>query len=114
MENRKTDEDILKELGELKDTFALKVVRIGTDETNFKILKMLPSNIENMMKELHLTKVPVNNRVNLLEEVGLVKRFKGTGNVAIADFGEFFLDKIESYEEIVRKNYVNILRICIG
>lgn len=75
---------------------------------------MLPANIENMMKELNLTKVPINNRVNMLEKVDLVKRFKGTGNVVITDFGEFFLDKIGACEEIVRENSVNILRRCIG
>jgi hypothetical protein len=113
MKNRKTDEEILEELWESIDTFVMKVVRTGTDETNFKILKMLPANIENMMKELNLTKVPVNNRVNILEKVVLVKRFRGTGNVVITDFGEFFLDKIYASEEIVRENYVGILR-CIG
>jgi hypothetical protein len=71
---------------------------------------MLPSNIENMMKELGLTKVPVNNRVNILEEVDLVKRFRGTGDVAITDLGKFFLDKIETYEDIVRDHVVSIVK----
>jgi hypothetical protein len=110
MKNRKTDEEILGELWELNDIFALKVVRTGTDETNFKILNMLPSNIEDMMKELCLTKVPVNIRVNLLEKVELVKRFKGTGNVVITDFGEFFLKKIRTFEDIIRENAVSILK----
>jgi hypothetical protein len=53
---------------ELNDTFAQKVVRTGSDKINFKILKILPSNIETLMRELHLTKVPVNNSVNILED----------------------------------------------
>ena len=114
MKNRKTDEEILEELWKLHDTFALRVVRTGSDQINFKILKMLPANIETMMKELNLTKVPVNNRVNMLEKVALVKRFKGTGNVVMTDFGEFFLGKIEEYEEMVREKAMNILRRCIG
>lgn len=114
MKNRKTDKEIIDELWKLNDTFALRVVRTGSDEINFKILKMLPANIENMMKELNLTKVPINNRVNMLEKVDLVKRFKGTGNVVITDFGKFFLDKIDVYQEMVRENSVDILRRCIG
>ncbi len=110
MENRKTDDEILRELGELHNTIALKTVRVGTDEVNFKILYMLPSNIENMMRELHLTKVPVNIRINQLEKVSLVKRFKGTGNVVITDFGMFFLDKINTYEDIVREHVMDILK----
>lgn len=110
MKNRKTDEEILKELEELNDTFALKVVRVGSDEINFNILEILPSNIETMMRVLHLTKVPVNNRVNLLEDVRLVKRFKGTGYVEITDLGKFFLDKIRTSEDMVRDHIVSIAR----
>lgn len=110
MKNRKTDDEISKEIEELFDTVAIKTVRAGTDETNFKILRMLPSNIENIMKELRLTKVPVTVRVNLLDEMGLIKWYKGTGNVVMADFGRFFFDKIREYEEIVRGHVVNILK----
>lgn len=93
----------------LTEKLALKVVRIGTDKTNFKILDMLPSNIDTMMKELNLTKVPVNHRVNELEKTGLVDRFKGTGNVVLTDFGKFFIDTIESYGKIVTKYTIDIL-----
>jgi predicted transcriptional regulator len=110
MKNRKTDDEISRELGELYDTIGLKTVRVGTDLKNFKILKMLPSNVENIMKELSLTKVPVNNRVNLLEEVDLISRLRGTGDVVISDFGKFFLDKIETYEDIVRDHVVSIVK----
>jgi DNA-binding GntR family transcriptional regulator len=110
MKNRKTDDEISRELGELYYTIGLKTVRAGTDLKNFKILKMLPSNIENMMKELHLTKVPVNNRVNLLEEVDLIRRLRGTGDVVITDFGKFFLDKIRTYEDVVRDHVVSIIK----
>jgi hypothetical protein len=51
----------------LSEIIALKVVRTGTDRINFKIMEMLPSNIENIMKESNLTKVPINVRVNELE-----------------------------------------------
>jgi hypothetical protein len=110
MKYRKTDQDISKEIGDLFESIALKTVRVETDETNFKILCMLPSNIETMMKDLSLTKVPINNRVNLLEKVCLVKRSKGTGKVVISDFGKFFLDKIKTYEDLVRENVASKLK----
>ena len=93
----------------LTEKMALKVVRVGTDKVNFKILKMLSSNINVMSKEFNLTKVPINVRVNELEKVGLVLRFRGTGNVALTDFGKFFIDKIEEYEEIVCKRVTDIV-----
>lgn len=58
----------------LSDSFVLKIIQIGTDRVNYKILKMLPNNINNIMKELELKKVPANVRTNTLEKVGLVKR----------------------------------------
>lgn len=93
----------------LIEMVTLKVVRTGTDDINFKILKILPSNINTVMKELNMTKVPVNVRVNGLEKLGLVGRFKGTGNVILTDFGKFFIDTIESYGKLVRRHTFHIL-----
>lgn len=110
MKARKTDEDILREIEELRNTATLKIIRVGTNETNFKILKMLPSNVENIMKELCLTKVPVTVRLNLLDKMGLVNWRKGTGNVVTTDFGKFFFGKIETFEDVVREHVVSISR----
>lgn len=110
MKNRKTDDDILKEFEELHDTYALKIIRAGSDQTNFKILKMLPANIKDMMRELKLTKVPVTVRINMLDKVGLVEWFKGTGNVVITDLGKFFCDKIEKSEDMFREHAADILK----
>lgn len=98
----------------LTEIIALKVVRVGTDEINFKILEMLPSDINTMMKEVNLTKVPVNVRINELEKVGLVERFKGTGKVVLTDFGRFFIDAIKSYEGLVRENLMKVISACVG
>ncbi len=93
----------------LKEQIALKIVRTGTDRVNFKILEMLPSNIDAIMKKVNMTKVPVNVRVNELERVGLVDRFKGTGRVELTDFGKSFMLTIREYEGEVRKYVYNIL-----
>lgn len=111
-DKQKLEEAAIKKVSRqfsLTEKLTLKVVRIGTDRTNFKILEMLPSNIEVIMKESNLTKVPVNVRVNNLEKAGLVDRFKGTGRVVLTDFGKYFIDTIKSYEELVKLYVIDIL-----
>lgn len=95
---------------ELIEKIALKVTRTGTDKINFRILGMLPSDINTMMKELNLTKVPVNSRMNQLEKVGLVKRWRGTGRIVLTDLGEDFLELIDDYQNIVRFNIMDMLK----
>ncbi len=68
----------------------------GADKVNFKILIMLPTDVNKLMKELNLTKMPVNTRVNELEKVGLVKRLKGTGKIISTDMTKDFLALIEA------------------
>jgi DNA-binding GntR family transcriptional regulator len=109
---RYTDDLVAKKLSgqwSLTEKITLKIVRSGADRINFKILEMLPSNINAIMKEFNLTKVPINVRVNELEKVGLVDRFKGTGIVVLTDFGKFFIDTIKSYEELVFKYWIRQL-----
>ncbi len=93
----------------LTEIMALRMVRAGTDRTNFKILKMVSSNINTVSKEFGLSRVPVNVRVTELESVGLVERFRGTGNFVLTDFGRFFIDEIESYKKLVREHVLTIL-----
>ena len=108
------DETLSCQIGKLSTVIALKAVRVGTDEMNFRILKMLPTNVEKIMMETGLTKVPVNIRMNELEKVCLAKRYKGTGKIVLTDFGKFFVDKIEEYEEIVGEYVIDIVKRCIG
>lgn len=98
---------------ELIEKIALRVTRTGADKTNFKILEMIDSgngNINDMIKETGLTKVPINIRINQLEKVGLVNRWRGTGIVILTDFGKDFMKSIYGYQEIVRSNVIDILK----
>ena len=95
---------------ELIEKIALKMTRTGTDKINFKILDMLPSDINTMMKELNLTKVPINIRINELEKVGLVNRWRGTGKVVLTEFGKDFMKLIYGYQDIVRFNIMDMLK----
>lgn len=82
---------------ELIEKITLKIVRTGTDKTNFKILEMVNNdgtNINKLMEETKLTKVPINVRVNKLERVGLVKRWRGTGLIVITELGKKIIEMI--------------------
>ncbi len=78
--------------------------KIGADKANFKILKMLPSDLKVVMNELKLTKMPVNTRVNELEKVGLVKRRKGTGKIMPTEMTGYFLDLIDNIRAKVEES----------
>src|SRR5665811_1808437 len=69
------------ELKTLIRKITLGVFETGAKETNFHILEMLPTTVDEIMKETNLTKVPVNNHINELEKYGLLQREKGTGRV---------------------------------
>lgn len=93
-----------KEINQIVENITLDMFNIGADKTNFKILKMLPTDLKAVMKELELTKMPVNTRLNELEKVGLVKRRKGTGKVTPTDMTGYFLDLIDSIKGKVEES----------
>ncbi len=87
-----------KEINQIVETLTLDLFNAGADKTNFRILKMLPTDMKAVMNELNLTKMPVNTRINELEKVGLVKRRKGTGMVMPTDMTNYFMDLIKNIE----------------
>lgn len=98
---------------ELIEKIVLKVARTGTDKINFKILEMIDNgggNINNLVKGIGLTKVPINIRINELEKVGLVNRWRGTGIVLLTDFGKIFMKLIYGYRDIVGSKITDILK----
>ena len=59
----------------------LDMVFTGTKRTNFRILKMLPTDVRMVMKEIGLKKVPANTHINQLESYSLLKRDRNTGKI---------------------------------
>jgi predicted transcriptional regulator len=88
----------------LVHTVTLKMFHIGADEINYKILKMVPTDVNSIMINVELTKVPVNARLNSLEEVGLIKRKKGTGKIVPTDFTMDFLGLLDQIKIRVNKS----------
>ncbi len=106
----------IKLIDQITDQITLHIVQIGTDKTNFKILKMAKegndeTSIDKMMKELNLAKVPINVRVNKLEKFGFINRLRGTGKVILTDFGKDFIQKINTYQNnIIRGRLMDMLK----
>jgi len=93
-----------EEIKQVVEDITLDMFNIGADKANFKILKMLPTDLKAVMKELELTKMPANTRVNELEKVGLVKRWKGTGKVTSTEMTKDFLDLIDTIKAKVEES----------
>ena len=110
MKNKISD-GLSKKIEILSEKIALKIVQAGSDTTNFKILKMLPTNTETIMNVTGLTKVPVNIRMNHLEKVGLAKRRRGTGEIILTDLGEYFINSVETFEEMITKHALDMTKI---
>lgn len=89
------------ETTQIIEELTLEMFNVGTDGINFKILKMLPTDINNIMKEVNLTKMPVNTRINKLENVGLAKRIRGTGKAIPTDMAKNFLEFVNIIENKV-------------
>ncbi len=88
----------------LVHTVTLKMFHVGSDEINYKILKMVPTDVNSVIANVQLTKVPVNARLNSLEEVGLIKRKKGTGKILLTDFTADFLGLLDHIKNKVSES----------
>ena len=97
------------EIDELIENITLNVFNMGTKQINFKILKSLPTNVNSIMEETQLTKVPVNKHLNDLEKYGLVRREKGTGKVYPTELTTLFISLIKNVEEHVSIHVSNML-----
>ena len=75
------DKDKKEFINNLAFRYALNLLKTGADPINFKILNLLPTNTKQLQEELNLTKMPINKRLNELEEVGLLKRQRYKGKL---------------------------------
>jgi DNA-binding MarR family transcriptional regulator len=98
-----------KELETLIENITLNVFNTGTKQTNFKIIRALPTNVIQIMNETGLTKVPVNKHLNELEKYGLLRREKGTGNVYPTELTHLMKSLIEEVEKHVSANVSKML-----
>lgn len=99
--NEKDKIDLQSDINEIAENVTLDMFHVGTDKINYRILNLLPTDINTLVRKLNITKMPVNVRVNKLEEVGLVKRIKGTGEVIQNDLTEDFMKLVNNIKRRV-------------
>ena len=81
----------------------LNMFKIGCDKSNYRILNTLPTTTLELTKELKLTKMPLNKRLNELEKVGLLKRYRKLAKLESTELGIDFLKLIAEMEKDVLK-----------
>lgn len=104
-----TDEKDEMEMDKIVEYITLNVFHKGTNQTNYHILQMLPTDVKNIMEKTKLTKVPVNKHINELEKYGLLKREKGTGNVYPTEMTPIFNSLINKIKIQVKMNVSKML-----
>ncbi|MBN1792541.1 hypothetical protein JW826_02555 [Candidatus Woesearchaeota archaeon] len=87
----------------------LDLFRAGADPRNYHILHMLPTTMACVMKELSLSKMPANRRINDLEKVGLVKRARYRGEIHPTPLTKSFKGIISDIQEDVMKEIPKML-----
>ena len=97
------------ELDKIIEKITLNIFCVGAKDTNFYIINTLPSDVDRIMKETGLTKVPVNRRLNELEKFGLLRREKGTGNVYPTKLTDLFKSLINEIKKQVKLNVSEML-----
>ncbi len=98
-----------EQLEKATQDFTLSVFRAGCDSINFSILSMLPTNIDKIMTQFKITKMPVNRRVNELVRVGLAIRKKGSGEVLPTELTHTFLKVLKTISEGIKEQIPSIL-----
>ena len=84
---------------------AARALSVGCREGNLEILRMLPSDIGEVMQRLGLTKMPANRRVNDLMEVGLLERELGTGRLLPTPLTPEVLRSVDTVAKVRRRVY---------
>lgn len=101
-------------MDDMIEDITLTLFKIGSDKTNYNILRMLPNKICRIMNSTNLSKVPINNRINKLEMCGLVKRHRGTGCVVITVLGNEFIEYIQGIMSLVQDNEQQFIKRFIN
>lgn len=99
-----TKEEIKKGEKIVKSTIervTLRTFRIGCEKTNYDILQSLPSNVNELMVKFNMTKMPMNKRLNELEQAALLHRDRYKGGITLNPLGTELLRIIEQLQKEV-------------
>jgi predicted transcriptional regulator len=96
MEDQFTPQDIEK--------ITLKMLSGAASKNNFKILRLLPNTVREMMQATGLSRSTVNNRAKLLVKLCLADRRKGNDNITLTELGVVIVDTITKIQKLVAFN----------
>ena len=96
-------------MDKINEQLTLKMFRVGCDKTNFKIINKLPTTVYQLQKEINLTKMPMNRRINELEEVGLLIRKKYEGIVEESNLTKKFIKGVNKFKSKVKINLFSLI-----
>jgi predicted transcriptional regulator len=85
----------------------LNMFNVGSDSKNFVLLNKLPLTAREIEKELELTPMPVNRRIQELMKVGLIQRKIRGEKIYLTKRGEEFLSLVNTIEDEVVKGLVS-------
>jgi DNA-binding HxlR family transcriptional regulator len=90
-------------IDKITERITLNLFNAGCEKINFDILRSIPAKTSEMEKKFGLTKMPLNKRLNRLEEVGLLKRIKHKGELQKTHLTDKFIGIINMIKHDVIK-----------
>ena len=79
----------------------LQLYRIGCNERNFYLMSKLPLTAYEVERELKLSPMPTNRRINELIKSGLVSRKKAGEKIKLTYLGKSFISQINETKKDV-------------
>lgn len=98
-----------KEMEKFSESFTLNMFKNGAEPKNFEILRSLPTTVKMLGKKLHISKMPINRRLNELEKYGLIRRERQNGWVKPTNLTIKFVSLIGRVNKDVNKNLFDFL-----
>lgn len=96
-------------LDKITQRLTLNIFSVGCDKKNFDILRSLPAKTSEIENKFKLTKMPLNKRLNALEDVGLLKRVKHLGELEKTHMTTKFINIIKEIKSDVMKEIPNLI-----
>jgi len=87
----------------------LNIFRVGSEKSNYIILRSLPNSVKKLQEKLEITKMPINKRINELAGVGLLTREKYEGEVKPTSLTRSFIETIENIKKDVVKELPKLI-----
>ena len=89
-------------LGNFVVGLTLDLFRVGSDSINWKILNLLDCSTAEVGDKIELSSMPLNRRINELEDVGLLVRNRRQGLIKCTKLTPLFIDSVNALKSKVK------------